>query len=273
MATSFSVNTNPGAFIALQNLSATNRALDTTQLRITTGLKVNGPKDDASTFAIAQNMRGDIAGMQSVKTALAAGESTINVAITGGKSIADMLLEMKAKVVQANQAGLDSASRTALHNDFMALRDQIETIVGSAEFNGKNLITSGATNLTVLSTVDGSTITVSAQTMDITTLGISASSLSSSSGAALALGAINTAISLISEKLAALGSAAKRIEVQADFTVKLVDILKEGVGNLVDANMAEESASLQALQIKQQLGVQALSIANANPQSILQLFQ
>ena len=271
---SFSVNTNPGAFIALQNLSSTNKSLETTQLRITTGLRVNGPKDDASTFAIAQNMRGSIAGLQSVKIALAGGESTVNVAITGGKSIADLLIEMKAKVVQAaNQGGLDSASRTALHNDFVALRDQISTIVGTASFNGKSLITSGATNLTVLSTVDGSTITVSSQSMDVTALGISATTLLNSSGAASALTSINSAIVRVSDKLAALGSASKRIEVQSEFTVKLTDILKEGVGNLVDANMAEESAALQALQIKQQLGIQSLAIANSNPQSILQLFQ
>ena len=271
--TDFSVNTNPGAFVALQNLSATNKLLDRTQLRVTTGLRVNGPKDDAATFAIAQNMRGDIAGLQSVKIALATGESITNVAITGGKSISELLIEMKAKVVQANQAGLDSASRTALQNDFAALRAQITTIVETAEFNGANLITTGASTFTVLSTVEGSTITVSAQALDIGTLGISADSLVTSAGALSALTNINSAIVSVSDKLAALGASAKRIEVQREFVVKLVDILKEGVGNLVDANMAEESATLQSFQIKQQLGVQALSIANASPQTILQLFQ
>tara|TARA_B100000686_G_scaffold343045_1_gene423172 strand:+ start:45 stop:866 length:822 start_codon:yes stop_codon:yes gene_type:complete len=271
--TDFSVNTNPGSFVALQSLSSTNKLLERTQLRVTTGLRVNGPKDDASTFAIAQNQRGDIAGFRSVKTALAAGGSTTNVAITGGKSISELLIEMKAKVVQANQAGLNAASRTALQNDFAALRSQIETIVATAEFNGANLITSQAANLTVLSTVDGSTITVSAQSLDTNTLGISTAVLNTSTGAANALTAINSAIVQVSDKLAALGSAAKRIEVQSEFVVKLVDILQEGVGTLVDANMAEESAALQSLQVKQQLGIQALAIANSNPQAILQLFR
>ena len=139
--------------------------LEVTQLRITTGLRVNGPKDDASNFAIATRLRGDIKGIESVKIALATGDSIVNVAIQAGKSIADLLTDMKAKVVQANQAGLDSASRTALNNDFTSLRDQLTTIVVSAEFNNTSLITSGAGNLTVLSTVDGSTITVSAQAM------------------------------------------------------------------------------------------------------------
>ena len=268
-----SINTNPGAMVALQSLNKTNRHLDVTQLRITTGFRVNGPKDDASTFAIAQRMRGDIAGIQAVKIALSTGESTVNVAITAGKAIADLLTEMKAKVVQANQSGLDSASRTALHNDFVSQRDQISTIVVTATFNDKNLITEVATTYTVLSTVDGSVITVSAQKMDTTTLQINANVLNTSTGGGAALTAIDTAINLIAEKLASLGSSAKRIDVQAEFTGKLVDILKEGVGNLVDADLAEESAKLQAFQIKQQLGVQSLAIANAGPQATLQFFQ
>ena len=267
-----SINTNVGAMIALQNLNRSNDQLEKTQLHITTGLKVNGPKDDASTYAIAQRMRGDIAGMHAVKTALAAGESTLNVAITAGKAISDMLTEMKAKSVQANQAGLDTASRVALSDDFTSLRDQLETIVQTAEFNGKNLITTGASALTVLSTVDGSTISVTAQVMNSTALGLSTSTLANASGAATALASIDAAINSVTSSLASLGSSAKRIEVQSDFTIQLVDILKEGVGNLVDADLAEESANLQALQIKQQLGVQALSIANSGPQSILALF-
>lgn len=267
-----SINTNVGAMVAVRNLNKTQMALEQTQLRITTGLKINGPKDDASTYAIAQRMRGDIAGMQAVKNALATGDSMVNTAISGGKAIADLLTEMKAKVVQANQAGLDSQSRTALHNDFTALRDQLTTIVATAAFNDQNLIKQSATNLKVLSTVDGSTITVSAQKMDTTTLAINTSSLSSSSGASSALTAIDSAITKVTDKLAALGSAAKQIEVQTSFTSTLVDILKQGVGNLVDADLAEESARLQALQIKQQLGVNSLAIANAGPQSILALF-
>lgn len=110
----FSVNTNVGAMSALQNLSKTNMAIERTQLAITTGLKVSGPKQDASSYAIAQNMRGDVAGLNSVKSALSNGAAVVNTAITAGQSVADLLTEMKAKVVQANQAGLDAASLLAL---------------------------------------------------------------------------------------------------------------------------------------------------------------
>ncbi|MBT3781567.1 MAG: flagellin [Rhodospirillaceae bacterium] len=94
-----SVNTNQGAMLALQNLAKTNSQMEKTQLAITTGLRVSGPKEDASSYAIAQNMRGDISGLNSVKTALANGEATINTAITAGQSVSDLLTEMKAKVV------------------------------------------------------------------------------------------------------------------------------------------------------------------------------
>jgi len=138
-----SVNTNTGALVALQNLAKTSKELDVAQLRITTGLRVNGPKDDASNFAIATRLRGDIRGIESVKIALSTGDSIVNTAISAGKSIADLLTDMKAKVVQANQSGLDTNSRTALNNDFVSLRDQLTTIVASAEFNSTNLITNG----------------------------------------------------------------------------------------------------------------------------------
>ena len=193
-----SINTNAGAMIALQSLSATTRSLETTQLRVTTGLKVNGPKDDAATFAIAQNMRGDIAGMGAVKTNLALGQSIINVAIDAGKAIAELLTEMKAKAVQGSQEGLDSNSYTALHEEFTSLRDQIDSIVLTAEFNGKNLISAGASDFKVLSTVDGSSITVTKQVFHETTLSIDALTLATVVNASAALLAVSAAIITVS---------------------------------------------------------------------------
>ncbi|MBT5859816.1 MAG: flagellin, partial [Alphaproteobacteria bacterium] len=252
-----SVNTNSGAMIALQSLSKTNRTMEAVQLRITTGLRVNGPKDDAATFAIAQNMRGDIAGMGALRTTLGLGQSTVNVAIDAGMAISNLLIEMKAKSVQASQAGLDSDSYSALQNEFISLRAQLTTIAETAEFNGKNLITAGATDLEVLSTIEGSTITVAAQSLDPTTLLIHTATLATANSASQARLILDTAITSVANSLASLGSVSKRVDIQAAFTGKLMDIMKQGVGNLVDADLAEESANLQAIQIKQQLGVQA----------------
>lgn len=272
MVDGLSIITNRSANIALQQLTILNNKLETTQLRITTGLKVNGPEDDAATFQIATRLRGDVAGLGAVKTALANGDSIVSVAISAGESITDLLTEIKAKVVQANQSGLDTSSRSALDNDFQQLRSQIETIVGTADFNNINLISQNASNLDVLSSIEGSVITVSAQPLDTTTLGINSESLSTSSAAANALTAIETAIELAADKLAALGASATGIEIQSQFTTSLINVVEEGIGNLVDADLAEESARLQALQVQQQLSVQALAIANSAPSLVLNLF-
>jgi flagellin len=268
-----SVNTNAGQMLALQALNRTTKDLAAAQLRVTTGLRVNGPKDDPAVFAIAQNLRGEIAGINAVKTALALGESTVEVAIDGATAVSDLLTEMKAKAVEASQDGLDAASQSALHEEFTSLRSQIVTVVGTSDFNGKNLIESAATNLKVLSSVDGSTITVSATPIDTTSLAIHTASLATASQAVTAVTAISQAIVEVSTALTSLGTAARRLEIQQDFTTKLVDVLKEGVGTLVDADLAADSAQIEALEIRQQLGVAALSIANGAPRAILGLFQ
>ncbi|MBM3569583.1 MAG: flagellin [Alphaproteobacteria bacterium] len=267
-----SVNTNVSAMVALQQLNNTNKLLDQSQQRVNTGLRVSTAADDPSSYAIANRMKGDKAGYESVQIALGLGMATVNTAVKAGENIADLLIEMKAKIVQANQAGLDNNSLSALNDDFQSLRTQIGTIVSSATFNGKNLITSGSTSLTVLSTVDGSTITVSSVSLDVTAMGLQSQVLTTSSGALQALTAINSAIISASARLAQLGSASKSVTLQNEFVSKFVDILREGIGNIVDADLPKESATLQSLQIKQQLGTQALSIANARPQTLLSLF-
>lgn len=242
-----SINSNAGTNAALQALNRTSRDLATAQLRITTGLKVNGPKDDAATFAIAQNLRGEVAGASAVKTALAMGESIVVVAIDGTTAVSDLLVEMKAKAVEASQSGIDASSQTALHEEFTSLRSQIVTVVGTADFNGKNLIASAATNLNVLSSVADSTIAVSAQSIDTTSLVIHTASLATASQAATAVTAVSTAITEVSSALTSFGTAAKRLEIQADFTTKLIDVLNQGIGKLVDADLAAESAQVEAL--------------------------
>lgn len=268
-----SVNTNSSAMAALQSLSATNRDLEDIQTRINTGLKISGPKDDGAIFAIAQNMRGEIAGFEAVNTALNNSVSIVDVAIAAGTAISDLMIEMKEKAVAALDRSLDTNSRNALQNDFVALRDQITNITDNAEFNGTNLIGRSALDMTVLANPDGATITVTAQLMTATAINIETATLSTATNAAIALSAIETAANDVNQKLGRLGTKGKSLEIHGIFVGKLIDSLKTGVGNLVDADLAEDSANLQALQIKQQLGLQTLAIANAAPQNILQLFQ
>ena len=267
-----SVNTNPGADLGIQQLNGTKRDLLKSGNRITTGLKVNGPKDDAAIFAIAQALRGQETGATAVKSALSAGEATVATALAAGQTVSDLLIEMKAKIVQANQSGLDASSRNALTNDLAALTDNLSTVVSTAKFNGANLIEQGASDLFVLSAEDGSTITVSAQDLSANGLGVDTLSLLTLGDSASALIAIDSALDSATSSLAELGSSAQRLEDQNDFTTQLVDNLRQGIGNLVDADLGEEASNLAVNQVKEQLGLHSLAIANAGPRSLLSLF-
>ncbi len=271
-----SVNTNSGALIALQYLNDTEGALAQTQTAVSTGLKVASAKDDGSTFAIAQNMRANVAAYSSVEESLHSGMSAIDVALSAGQSISDLLTQMKAKALSAADSSIDTASRQALNEDFTALRDQIESIVSNAVFNNFNLINGSTTQLAALASSDGSRhVTVGAENMSLSGLIVTittTSTVSTQTKASAMIATVNSSLQNVNSALARLGAGSKKFSVQSTFVQTLSDTLTTGIGNLVDANMAAESAQLQALQVKQQLGVQALAIANQAPQVILSLF-
>ena len=272
-----SVNTNVGAMAALQFLNQTQTQLQTTQSHINSGLKVANPTDNGAVFAIAQNMRGNVAGYAAVSDSLNRGMSTVDVAISAGQSISDLLNELKGKALAAADASLDTASRNALDADFTALRDQITTIVQNASFNGTNLVDGSVSNFQALASADGSKkITAQGQTLALSGTIVtmtSTASIATQTGASTMVSTINTSIANVNAALAKLASGEKKFQIQGQFVSKLVDTLNAGIGNLVDADMAVESAKLQSLQVKQQLGVQALAIANQAPSITLSLFR
>ena len=272
------VNTNPGALVALQNLNKTNAELSTTQNRINTGLKVASAKDNGGIFAIAQSQRAEVAGLGVVQQSLDRAQSTVDVALSGGEAISDLLIQLKEKARAASDASLDTASRDALNEDFTALRDQIGTIVENAQFNGTNLIDGSETDgFIALANADGTnTITVGSEDLSLSGSVVtltSAADIDTVTEASAAVTAIETSLDNLSNALARLGTGSKSLEIHSTFVGKLSDSLETGIGNLVDADLAKESAKLQSLQVKQQLGIQALSIANQAPQSILGLFR
>lgn len=273
----FSVNTNAGAFAALQNLNKTTSDLGTVQNRINTGLKVASAKDDAATFAIAQTLRGDVAGLNAVKSSLDRSQSTIDVAIAAGEAVSDLLIELKEKAVAAKDSGLDTASRNSLNNDFGQLRDQITSIVANAEFNGTNVVENGGDAVTAITNDTGSnTITVAAQDLSLGGGNVtitSTQSIGTAAAASTAVDNIESSLANVNTALSELGSGASRLDLQRTFVNQLSDALEVGIGNLVDADLASESANLQALQVRQQLGLQALSIANQAPSTVLGLFR
>ena len=273
-----SVNTNVGAMIALQNLQQTNSELGTVQNRINTGKKINSAKDNGAIWAIAQNQRAEMGALNAVKDSLQRGQSTVDVAMAAGESISDLLLQMKEKALAATDETLTSASRDALAEDFDSIRDQITSVIENAQFNGANLLDGSLTGgYKALAAADGSsTIDVADEDMSlsgsIVTLG-AAESIGTVSDASAALTAVDSSIANVSAALARMGTSSKALGTHLTFVGKLQDSLEAGVGNLVDADLAKESARLTALQTKQQLGVQALSIANSSTSMLLGLFR
>jgi flagellin len=270
-----SVNTNVGAMVALQNLNQTNFELMTVQNRINTGKKIASAKDNGAIWAIAQNQRASSASLNAVKDSLQRSQSTVDVALAGGEAVSDLLLQMKEKALAASDSSLDTSSRTALNEDFMALRDQIAKSVSNASFNGVNMVKASGTDIAALANDDGSSkITVAAQDLSLAGIGLTAtSSIGTQTLATSMITNVSTAIATVSTALSKLGTGSKSLAAHLTFIGKLQDSIDAGVGNLVDADLAKESARLTSLQSKQQLGVQALSIANSASSSVLSLFR
>ena len=272
-----SVNTNYGAMVALQQLNSTNSQLEMTQTRINTGMKVSSAKDNGAVYAIAQGMRADVAGYGVVTDSLDRSSSTVDVAIAAGEAIGDLLIDMKEKALGAADSSLTSNQRAAFNEDFKALRDQIATVVSNAEFNGVNLINNSTANIEAFASADGtSVITVLDENLSLSGSIVTLTStavIDTVTKASTAVSTIETSLTNLNQALARLGTASKALGIHGDFVQKLSDVTEKGIGNLVDADLAKESAKLQALQTKQQLGVQALSIANSSAGIALSFFR
>jgi flagellin len=286
---SISVHTNKPALVALQNLNKTNDQIGQVQNHINTGLKIATAQDNAAVWSIAQNQRADIGALGAVKMSLDRANSIAEVSMSAGQSVSDLLVQLKEKVVAAMDTSIDTASRTALDSEFKSILRQIGQVTDNAAFDGANLLNglghSSIPNIQFLANASATSyITLSVQDMSLAdptsshpggtliTMSVG-SSLDSVSVSTAVLQQLNASIQNVNQALGSLGSQAKQITSHSDFVGKLTDTLTTGVGNLVDADLAKESAQLQALQVQQQLGAQALSIANQSPQMILQLFK
>ena len=278
-----SINTNNGAMVALQTLKQVNKDLSNTQTQISTGREINSAKDGSAIWAISKVMETDVAGFKTISDSLSVGESTIAVASAGAEQIVTVLEDMKALAVSANSETADFAK---IETEMAEKQAQITSIIGASQFNGANLLATdvdgaGATGLTVISSLNrvGSGAPTIA-TIDVATVDFQANldvgsrtAIADVASGATALGEIEGYLQTAINGAADLGASSKRIDDQGEFVSKLTDAVRSGIGALVDADMEEASARLQALQTQQQLGIQALSIANQAPQSILSLFR
>ena len=304
-----SINTNIAAMTALQSLRSTNAEVLQTQNRISTGLRVASASDNAAYWSIATTMRGDRQSISTVSDALGLGAATAEIAAKGIESAIDVAGKIKDKLLAARTPGVD---RAKIQSEIEELQSSLQSIVDGASFNGQNWLTgdSGATTTTrsIVSSFtrgeDGSlsigTITVDLDntrlvdtssgtasgilnttetsgstsytvlSLDISTLTDDAADLSIIEDM---LASVDTAVSSMTDAASSLGAIKTRIDIQKGFADSMKAAIDKGVGQLVDADMTEESTRLQALQVRQQLGIQALSIANQGAQSILSLFR
>ena len=306
----FSIRTNASAMTALQSLNQTNKALAQTQNRISTGYRVATAADNAAYWSIATTMRSDNKALSAVKDALGLGAATVDVAYTAMDKAIEVVGEIKAKLVAARSPGVD---RSAIQAEIDELQNQLKSIADSASFSGENWLSvdSSASGYNATKTVvasftrtdsgvkvqtlsidvnslklydasgtasgilDKEYTTTGGRTFSVATLDISGTTDSAADLPALEeiIGKVDGAISSMTTAASNLGAAKTRIDMQKDFVSSLMDAIDRGVGQLVDADMNAESTRLQALQVQQQLGVQALSIANATSQTVLALFR
>ncbi|TCL01458.1 flagellin [Shimia isoporae] len=278
-----SILTNNGAMVALQTLKSINSDLEGVQSQIATGKDVNKASDNAAIWAVSKVMESDQSSFKQIGDQLSLGEATVAVASDASEQVVSLLTEMKDLAIQASGDNVDHAKIEA---DIAAKEEQIASIVGGAQFNGVNLLATdtdgnGGTGISVISSIDRvgsnaptvSTITVDGVDFENDIVGGTRTGITDSATAQTAITDIEALLQTAVNGAAALGSSQSRLSDQGEFVSKLADSMSSGIGALVDADMEEASAKLQALQVQQQLGAQALSIANQAPQQLLSLFR
>ena len=270
-----SVNTNVQALIALQNFNKTTRELEEVEKRVSTGLRVADAVDDASSFSIAQGIRGDLKAYQAVSQGLANSKGLMTVTLAAATEISNLLQDIQGKVIQGMNPANTTAQQQILAADYSSLLNQIQTFINNANYNGRNLLSTTAASLNVIANIDGSTLTLRGQSAVQNELSNiqQNTSLGNVTAGFSALTVLNQFISAMNNSLGEIGADTRALEFQQVFIGILNDAQEVGLGSIVDADMARESARLQAVQVRQQLGAQTLGIANQAPQVLLGLFR
>lgn len=224
MALSNSINTNVGALVALRNLNQTNSELGQTQDRVSTGLKVIGALDDASSFSIAQGIRSELKAIGAVQQGLSNGRGVATVAVSGTTEVSNLLADIKKKIIEGLNPANTSEQQEILNADFVELVGQILNFVQNAEFNGRNILESGGANVNVIADTDGGTLTLRAQDLEGTVFSaLNAQNLANTSQASQSLVVVNSAIATVNIALGQLGADARALEFQESFLTAISD--------------------------------------------------
>jgi flagellin len=269
-----SIQTNPTAATALQNLNSIDRTRNTTLNQQSTGRRVNNAIDNASAFTIAQLVRGDIGGFAAVEQGIDNARGVTAVALAASTAISDQLNNLQATVIAAQNPGNTSQQQAIYAQDFQAQAAQLQQTIQNASFNGRNLLSAGSTSLNVLANIDGTTLTVNSNSGFATfAADLAAQSLATTAGATQAFSALQLAQGGIASVLGNLGADQRTLNNQQGLLTAISDATATGLGAIEDADLAAVSSQNLAQQIQQQLAAQTLNIANGRPQSLLNLFR
>ncbi|WP_119680548.1 flagellin [Indioceanicola profundi] len=272
-----SINTNYGAMVALQGLNRVNESLQTVQNRVSTGLRVANAFDDGAAFAVAQGLRTDLSGLSAVNERLSVGRGVTSTAVAAGESIQSSMRELKKVITSLASGGLDDTQRVQYGEQFDSLVDDISTFIRDAEFDGKNLLTGD--HVTVIANLQADTVTIRSQNLAGADFLAVLTGLKGTTAAARfvsfnsAGGSFNTISQTLDKALNVIAADDRRVNNLVKFNTDLSDAITRGLGAIVDADLAKESANLQSLQTRQQLASQTLGIANQAPQILLGLFR
>ncbi|WP_158047640.1 flagellin [Skermanella pratensis] len=269
-----SVNTNIGAMVALKNLNSVSESLSSTQKRISTGLNVADAYDDGASYAVAEGIRSDVKAIGAVNERLAVGKGMIDVAVKAGENISKSLQDVRVVLTKLSDEALNATDRANYNAQYTTLKEDIDNFIKDAKYNGVNLIDS-TTGQKIISNVDGGNIEVKAKDLKTDVLDkLTAVTDATGAAALIADGAgVDEAMKELGTGMNQLAADSRRVTNQIGFNNAIADATNTGLGAIVDADLAKESARLQSLQVKQQLSSQALSIANQSPQSLLGLFR
>ena len=275
MSINNSVFTNPSAFTALRSLNKINQRLDVTQNRVSTGLKVASSLDDASAFAVAQGIRGEIRALDSVIQGLNNSKAVGKVAVAGATAVSDLMVDIRQKLTELANSSISTAQRTIIQNDYNELISQAANFVQNATYNGFQLLTSSANSVNTLANLGGAQLTLTRQRdLHNHLLSLAGITINTAVNAqSVIVGQFTSLEAEVGAALGTLGAEVRALNLQTGFLEELRDTSQVGLGNIVDADLARESAKLTSQQIQQELSVQTLSIANTRPQTILSLFR
>ncbi|MEC9250274.1 MAG: flagellin [Pseudomonadota bacterium] len=280
----FSVHSMAGTNAALQHIDRLTRDTLEVQTRIATGLKVGSAKDNGTIWAMAQGMRASNGGRVTAMRSIDAASGVVEVALAAANGISDIMIEMKSKLLAATDTSLDETTWRNLMGEYVALGNEMTRLVEAASFNGINLLEAGANDLSVVTGPQpGDTMTIAAEDMtdgggivDVALAGTlpypDTTHILTQPDQAM-INTFDSSMSDVNAAVSRLGTSLRTLEVQKVLLQKQSDVTEASIGHLVDADLGEESAKLNAMMVRQQLGVQALSIANEAPRMILGFFR